>query len=128
MNETIEKYKHVTLDQIRFHYKIKIQEVMELDALGENAGIVGTWIEQGYKEDVLNLERAEKFDPSKYGFTISDDSTSRITKDESGFKNTTSLSHTVYFAHLQRNVGHQCGFTQYARCQQITLTAHCDND
>lgn len=51
------------------------KELMEADALGENAGIVGTWVEKGYEEDVLNLHRADKLDPSKYGFTVSDDGT-----------------------------------------------------
>jgi len=51
------------------------KELMEADALGENAGIVGTWIERDYVDDVLNLDRADKLDPSKYGFTINDDGT-----------------------------------------------------
>ena len=49
------------------------KELMKADALGENAGIVGTWIEDGYTDDVLNLDRADKLDPSKYGFSIEDD-------------------------------------------------------
>ncbi len=48
---------------------------IEADALGANADIVGTWVETGYEEDVLLLERTENFDPSKYGFTIHEDGT-----------------------------------------------------
>ena len=51
------------------------KDLMEADALGENAGIVGTWIEHGYVDDVLKLNRADKLDPSKYGFSINDDGT-----------------------------------------------------
>ena len=51
------------------------KELMKADALGENAGIVGTWIEHGYVDDVLKLNRADKLDPSKYGFSINDDGT-----------------------------------------------------
>ena len=39
------------------------KELMEADALGENAGIVGTWIEQGYVDDMLKLNRADNLDP-----------------------------------------------------------------
>jgi hypothetical protein len=51
------------------------KDLMEADALGNNADIVGTWIEQGYEDDVLWLDRSEKLDPSKYGFTIKEDGT-----------------------------------------------------
>ena len=46
------------------------KELMEADALGENAGI-----EHDYLDDVLKLNRADKLDPSKYGFSINDDGT-----------------------------------------------------
>ena len=37
------------------------KELLEMDALGENAGIVGTWIEEGYKGDTSPvLKRAGK--------------------------------------------------------------------
>lgn len=49
------------------------KELAEVDALGENAGIVGTWVEKGYEEDVLLLDRAEELDPVKYGFIIQED-------------------------------------------------------
>ena len=51
------------------------KDLMETEALGNNAGIVGTWIEQRYEEDVLWLDRAKNLDPSKYGFTINEDGT-----------------------------------------------------
>ena len=49
------------------------QNLLEADALGANADIVGTWVEEGYEDDVLILNRSENLDPSKYGFTIHDD-------------------------------------------------------
>lgn len=51
------------------------KELREADALGSNAEIVGTWIEHGYEEDVLMLDRAAVIDPSRYGFIISNDGT-----------------------------------------------------
>lgn len=41
--------------------------------LGENAGIVGTWVEESREELVTMLERAERLDPDKYGFIIRED-------------------------------------------------------
>jgi hypothetical protein len=51
------------------------KDLLETDALGSNADIVGTWIEQGYEDDILWLDRSEKLDLSSYGFTIKDDGT-----------------------------------------------------
>ena len=51
------------------------QESMELDALGSNASIVGTWIEDEYQGDILFLQRNGNLDKEKYGFTIHDDGT-----------------------------------------------------
>jgi len=50
-------------------------EFMEADSLGENKGIVGTWVQKAYQEDVLVLDRATAIDPSRYGFTINGDGT-----------------------------------------------------
>ncbi len=50
-------------------------DLMEADSLGDNADIIGTWIDNGYDDDILLLKRAEKFDPSKYGFTLHSDGT-----------------------------------------------------
>jgi len=49
------------------------KEPLESDALGENEGIVGTWIENGYEDEITLLLRAEELDQSKYGFTIKED-------------------------------------------------------
>ncbi len=51
------------------------QAGLELDALGENAGIVGTWVEEEYLGDTLWLERAGDLDVDKYGFSINGDGT-----------------------------------------------------
>ena len=62
------------------------KDLNEAEMLGENAEIIGTWVEQlyeaeltlaakGYDADVTLMERADKLDLSKYGFTIKDDGT-----------------------------------------------------
>lgn len=51
------------------------KEFLMMDALGENEGIVGTWIDNGYKGDTLLLYRAGELDSQNYGFTINDDGT-----------------------------------------------------
>ncbi len=51
------------------------KELMDMEALGSNGGIVGTWIEDAYQGDTLFLDRSEAFDKEKYGFTIHDDGT-----------------------------------------------------
>ncbi len=48
------------------------KELVDTEALGENAGIIGTWVEDGYEDDLTLLNRANKLDPSKYGFTMED--------------------------------------------------------
>lgn len=45
------------------------------EMLGENAEIIGTWIEKGTDDDVALFERGDELDPTKYGFTISEDGT-----------------------------------------------------
>jgi len=49
------------------------KDLVELDALGENAGIVGTWIDNGYMGDTLLMYRAGDLDAEKYGFTLHED-------------------------------------------------------
>ncbi len=49
------------------------KESIDIEALGENEGIIGTWIDNGYEEDLTLLKRANILDPSKYGITIADD-------------------------------------------------------
>ena len=65
---------------------------METNALGDNAGIVGTWIEQGYVDDVFWLDRSEQLDPFKYGFTINDDGTF-IERKNAGWCGTPPISY-----------------------------------
>ena len=36
------------------------KELLELDALGSNAGIVGTWVEEEYQGDTLLLHRSAR--------------------------------------------------------------------
>ena len=48
------------------------KELVNTEVLGENAGIIGTWVENGYEDDLTLLNRANKLDPSKYGFTMED--------------------------------------------------------
>jgi hypothetical protein len=50
-------------------------EMMNMEALGDNAGIVGTWVEDEYLGDTLFLDRMGAFDKEKYGFTIHEDGT-----------------------------------------------------
>jgi hypothetical protein len=46
------------------------KELSDTKALGENAGVVGTWVEKNPEQDMLLLERSSGLDPSKYGFTL----------------------------------------------------------
>ena len=51
------------------------KETIDLEALGENTGILGTWTEDEYKGDTLLLDRSGKLDNDRYGFTIKEDGT-----------------------------------------------------
>jgi len=51
------------------------KDTMELAALGDNNGIVGTWVEDGYTGDTLLLDRSGKLETDRYGFTIKEDGT-----------------------------------------------------
>jgi len=51
------------------------EDMKEVENLGENADIVGTWIENGYEDDVRLLVRSAELDLTKYGFIISGDGT-----------------------------------------------------
>lgn len=51
------------------------QADMALDALGDNAGVVGTWVQEENRGDTLMLERTAELDPDNYGFTINTDGT-----------------------------------------------------
>ena len=50
-------------------------DMMNMEALGDNVGIVGTWVEDHYQGDTLFLDRMGAFDKEKYGFTIHEDGT-----------------------------------------------------
>jgi len=68
------------------------KDSMELDALGSNASIVGTWVEDGQKGDTLLLQRSGAFDKEKYGFTINDDG-SFIERKNSGWCGTPPIAY-----------------------------------
>ena len=68
------------------------KESMEMDALGSNASIVGTWVEDGQQGDTLFLQRSGDFDNQKYGFTINDDG-SFIERKNSGWCGTPPISY-----------------------------------
>jgi hypothetical protein len=71
------------------------KELMELDALGANAGIVGTWVEEGYQGDTTLLKRAVKLDDAKYGFTLNEDG-SFIERKNSGWCGTPPISYANF--------------------------------
>jgi hypothetical protein len=50
-------------------------DLLNMEALGDNAGIVGTWVEDEFLGDTLFLDRSGSFDKEKYGFTIHEDGT-----------------------------------------------------
>lgn len=50
-------------------------DLMILEALGDNASILGTWVEEEYQGDTLLLHRSGTFDKEKYGFTFKEDGT-----------------------------------------------------
>jgi len=51
------------------------KDQMNMEALGSNVVIVGTWLEDEYRGDTLYLERSGAFDKEKYGFTLHEDGT-----------------------------------------------------
>lgn len=71
------------------------KELMDLEALGSNAGIVGTWIEDEYKGDTLYLQRSSKLDIEKYGFSIHDDGTF-IEHKNAGFCGTPPITYDSF--------------------------------
>ena len=50
-------------------------DLMNLEALGDNASILGTWVEDEYQGDTLLLNRSGSFDKERYGFTFKEDGT-----------------------------------------------------
>lgn len=51
------------------------KDLQEVEDLGENAGIVGTWVEEGFEDDVRMFQRSNELSDTLYGFTIMDDGT-----------------------------------------------------
>lgn len=68
------------------------KEGVDLEALGENMDIIGTWVENGYTEDLRLLKRSSDLDPSKYGFSIEDDG-SFLERKSSGWCGTPPISY-----------------------------------
>lgn len=71
------------------------KEMGEADTLGDNAGILGTWVESGYADDVLQLNRQGELDPDRYGFSIHDDGTF-VERKNSSFCGTPPISYGDY--------------------------------
>ncbi len=51
------------------------KERTDLTEFGENAGIIGTWVQEGYEADMTLLKRAEALSDTTYGFSVKDDGT-----------------------------------------------------
>jgi len=51
------------------------KEHMLQEDLGENSGVVGTWVESGLEGEVKTLTRATELDPDRYGFIIKENGT-----------------------------------------------------
>ena len=71
------------------------KDFMELEALGSNSSIVGTWVEDGYKGDTLLLQRSGALDNDKYGFTINDDG-SFIERKNAGWCGTPPITYDSF--------------------------------
>lgn len=71
------------------------QDLLEADSLGENAGIVGTWIENEYQGDTTLLKRAGDLDELKYGFTLNEDGTF-VERKNSGWCGTPPISYANF--------------------------------
>jgi hypothetical protein len=71
------------------------QDLLESDSLGENAGIVGTWVENTYQGDTAMFKRTTDLDEVKYGFAINEDGTFEERKN-SGWCGTPPISYSNY--------------------------------
>ena len=71
------------------------KEFLEVEALGANVGIVGTWIEEGYMGDTTLLKRAGELDENKYGFILKQDGTF-IERKNSGWCGTPPIAYANY--------------------------------
>jgi hypothetical protein len=71
------------------------KEFLEVDDLGENAGLVGTWVQEGYTGDTTLLKRMSALDEHQYGFTIVEDGTF-IERKNSGWCGTPPIAYANY--------------------------------
>ena len=71
------------------------KEFLEVEALGANVGIVGTWIEEEYMGDTILLKRAGELDEHKYGFVLKKDGTF-IERKNSGWCGTPPIAYANY--------------------------------
>ena len=71
------------------------KEFLDAEALGANAGIVGTWISDGYVGDTTLMKRAGELDEVKYGFTIMEDGTF-IERKNSGWCGTPPIAYANF--------------------------------
>jgi len=65
------------------------------DQLGQNAGIVGTWVEERQDTDRLWLSRSSALDPGKYGFTVKADG-EFIERKNAGWCGTPPITYADY--------------------------------
>ncbi|MCK4747370.1 MAG: hypothetical protein KAT15_10055 [Bacteroidales bacterium] len=72
------------------------ENLQDTEALGENADIVGTWVEEvdltHVEDGTTQLKRADELDPSLYGFTIKDDG-SFVERKNAGWCGTPPISY-----------------------------------
>jgi hypothetical protein len=71
------------------------KEFLEAEALGANAGIVGTWISDGYLGDTTLMKRAGELDDENYGFTFQEDGTF-IERKNSGWCGTPPIAYANF--------------------------------
>ena len=71
------------------------KEFLEVGDLGENAGLVGTWVQEGILGDTTLLKRMPSLDEHQYGFTIEEDGTF-IERKNSGWCGTPPIAYANY--------------------------------
>ncbi len=71
------------------------KEFLEVGDLGENTGLVGTWVQEGYMGDTTLLKRMSALDEHQYGFTIVEDGTF-IERKNSGWCGTPPIAYANY--------------------------------
>ncbi len=67
----------------------------EMDTLGENAGIVGTWVEEGMEDDVSLFARSSALDSARHGFIIRGDG-AFVERANAGWCGTPPISYSNY--------------------------------